>query len=90
MLPDPGQILIPLKYVAKALGWSTKLTRDRFRRCNLAVLPPGACQYSISRDSLLATMPQVVARVDELARLGELRRRPVTRGRDGKGRFLAA
>ena len=72
MSVDPGELLIPLKYVAKALGWSTELTRDRFLRAKIAIRPPGAREFSVMRSTLLAEMPMIVARIDEMSFAGEL------------------
>ena len=69
---EPTQLLIPLWHVARALGWSTELTRDRFIRARIAIKPPGASEWSVLRSKLLAEMPVVVERIDEMVASGEL------------------
>ncbi len=77
---EPSQLLIPLWHVARALGWSTELTRDRFIRARIAIKPPGASEWSVLRSKLLAEMPVVVQRIDEMVASGELLKTRMLRG----------
>jgi len=63
---------IPLWKVARGLGWSTMRTLRQFRRAGYCHRDFTRSEWWVSRVRLMAIMPTVVARIDELEAAGML------------------
>lgn len=69
---EPGEVLIPLHHVAKALGWRSERLARRFAAAHLAyqITPHG--EWLVAASTVARLFPGVLLRIDEMHARGEL------------------
>lgn len=70
---EPGEILIPLHHVAKALGWRSERLARRFAAAHLAYQITAHGEWLVASSTVARLFPGVLLRIDEMRARGELK-----------------
>ena len=70
---EPGEILIPLHWVAKALHWDCKSTARRFAAAHMAFQISPRGMWWVASSTVARLFPQVLLTIDEMKARGEFR-----------------